>query len=56
MTDSEYHAMLLAAARAETADDIHRLAARLLRDVPVDDPDRSAVGEALAHYRELLGP
>ena len=55
MTDAEYHQMLLAAARAETTADIDRLAARLLRDVPANDPDRAAVGEALARYRELLG-
>jgi hypothetical protein len=55
MIDAQYHEFMMAAARAETAEEIGGIAARLLREVPADDPDREAVGEALATYRALLG-
>lgn len=54
MTDADYTAFLMAAACAETSAEIARIAERLLREVPADDPDRAAVGEALATYHDLL--
>lgn len=56
MIDADCYALLMAAAHAETPDEIGHLAARLFREVPSDDPDRAAIGEALARYHDRLGP
>jgi hypothetical protein len=54
MTNADYERLLLRAARATTVAEVDRIAQDLIRSTPHTDPDREAVGEALARYRVTL--